>query len=179
MRLSPIQPPDRPQGCRWIERTQRRRPVRTLGQIEHVVVDIAETAEDLASGRRTLEFDPFATTRKARFETAVMDAPIADEEIEVVRTGRVPIGHDAHVQSMNHCLARSCRRPGTTQTASPAAAVFSRVRRDPSLGEWRMVVLRSEEVLPRYDPMPDNYCQEYTRSLEGRCPCARAVCCRS
>src|SRR6266516_5749300 len=58
-RIAAIQPPDRPLFLLWIVGPQRYCAIGSPWQVEHIVVDIAETAENLLRGAGALKLDPF------------------------------------------------------------------------------------------------------------------------
>jgi hypothetical protein len=57
------------------------------GQVDHIIVDVAETAEDSLCRARALEFHPFVVSGQSFLQTSMPDAPATDDEIKVTAAG--------------------------------------------------------------------------------------------
>ena len=80
-------PPNGPLLLVWIERAQRGGTIGAGGQIDRIVVDVAEASEDLPYRGRTLEVEPFVVGGKSLLEASMHHAPTAYEEVKVANAG--------------------------------------------------------------------------------------------
>ncbi len=63
--------------------------IRVARQVEEVVVDVAVAVHQRTHRAGAFEGDPLAAVREPLLEPAVMDAPAADEEIEIVQAREI------------------------------------------------------------------------------------------
>ena len=85
MRRAAVEPPDGPGPFPGIVRTDGDGPDIPIGELQDVVFNVTEAAEDLSRGGSSTELGPVLASLQARIQTPVRYTPVADDEIEVGR----------------------------------------------------------------------------------------------
>jgi hypothetical protein len=89
VRVASVDPPDRPQLRRRVEHPHRRRAISPARQLQDVVVDIGQAADDLPQLADAGELVPLAVAGQPPPQPPVRHRPAPDEAVEVV----APVPH--------------------------------------------------------------------------------------
>ena len=66
-------------------RPQRDGSEPTIGKVEQIVFDVAESTQNSLSGHLTAEFNPFLAVDQAIFKAPVLDQPVTQNEVKIGR----------------------------------------------------------------------------------------------
>src|SRR5215216_913085 len=81
--VATVEPPYRPSSCLCVECAEGDCKVRIAGELELVIVYIAQAAKDLLGYRRAAERDPVIAANQSFFQPAMSYSPFAYEKVKV------------------------------------------------------------------------------------------------
>jgi len=87
--IAAVEPPDGPLRGLRIIRAEADTTIFAAWQLDHVVVHVGPAVHEREVVAGSFEFHPFVIVGQPLLLAAVIDLPLADEEIEIVQAGQV------------------------------------------------------------------------------------------
>ena len=82
--ITPVNPVDRPLARGRCEESYRRRPIRAVREVDHVVVYVSKTADNFVRIAGSRKLAPSLIICQAAVEPAMLNIPRSNKKIEIV-----------------------------------------------------------------------------------------------